>query len=109
MPIGQSQAMWQCMFVTNVTNASGAISNIYWPNASDASWWPNLQLTQVAPSGSQICNQCKWCNLVAKYETNVNGAMWLLYQFVVTESISGSVVTLAMFPSSFASVCKELM
>ena len=25
-------------------------------NASDAIWWSNLQLMQVAPSGGQICN-----------------------------------------------------
>ena len=35
---------------------------------------------QVAPSGGQICNLCKWCHVV-----------------LVTESISGSVVPLAMF------------
>ena len=38
---------------------------------------------QVAPSHGQICNQCKWCHVVAEFQ--------------VTESISWSVVPLAMF------------
>ena len=46
-------------------------------NASDAIWWPNLQLMQVAPSSDH--------------------AMWSLNLVQVTESISGSVVPLAMF------------
>ena len=25
-------------------------------NTSGATWWPNFQLIQVAPSGGQICN-----------------------------------------------------
>ena len=40
---------------------------------SDKTWWPNFeplqvanQVTQVAPPGGQICNQCKWLHLVAK-------------------------------------------
>ena len=31
---------------------------------------------QVAPSGGQICNQCKWRHLVAKFGTNASGAIW---------------------------------
>ena len=32
---------------------------------------------QVAPSGGQICNKCKWCHLVAKYDTNASCAICL--------------------------------
>ena len=28
----------------------------FWTNPSCATWWPNMQLIQVAPSGGQICN-----------------------------------------------------
>ena len=84
-------------------------------NASFAIWWLNLELMQVVPSGGQICNQCKWRHLVAKFETNASGAiwwpnlqliqvapsgnhaLWSLNLVQVTESISGSVVPLAMF------------
>ena len=31
---------------------------------------------QVAPSGGQICNLCKWRHLVAKFATNASGAIW---------------------------------
>ena len=31
---------------------------------------------QVAPSGGQICNKCKWCHLVAKFGTNASCAIW---------------------------------
>ena len=66
-------------------------------NSSCAIWWPNLLLIQVAPSGGQICNQCKWCHPVAKFATNANCAMLLPNCVLVPESISGSVVPLAMF------------
>ena len=56
---------------------------------------------QVAPSGGQICNLCKWRHLVAKFATNVSGAMLLPSLIQVTESISGSVVPLAMFSELF--------
>ena len=52
---------------------------------------------QEAPSGGQICNKCKWRHLVAKIATNVSVAMLLPSLIQVTESISGSVVPLAMF------------
>ena len=65
--------------------------------ASGAIWCSNLQLMQVVPSGSQICNYCKWRHLVAKFETNVSGAMLLPSLIQITKSISGSVVPLAMF------------
>ena len=45
-------------------------------NASGAIWWPNLELMQVVPSGSLICNQCNWRYLVAKFGTNASGAIW---------------------------------
>ena len=66
-------------------------------DVSGAIWWPNLQLMQVAPFGGQICNQCEWRHLVAKYATDASSAMLLLNLIQVMESISGSVVPLAMF------------
>ena len=66
-------------------------------NASGAIWWPNLQLMQVVPSGGQIFIECKSCHLVAKFATNASVAMLLPNLVQVTESISGSVVPLAMF------------
>ena len=56
-----------------------------------------MQLMQVVPSGGQICNLCKWLHLVAKFAINASGAMLLPNLVQVTESISGSVVPLAMF------------
>ena len=44
--------------------------------ARGAICWPNLQPMQVAPSGGQICDQCKWRHLVAKFGINVGGAIW---------------------------------
>ena len=52
---------------------------------------------QVAPSGGQICNLYKWLHLVAKFATYASGAMLLPNLVLVTASISGSVVPLAMF------------
>ena len=65
---------------------------------------------QVAPSGGQICNKCKWCHLVAKFGTNASCAIWWpnleLMQVEpplageitqVRDAIPGSVVALAMF------------
>ena len=51
-------------------------------------WWSNLQLMHVA----------EWHHLVAKFATYASGAMLLLNLIQVSESISGSVVPLAMFP-----------
>ena len=59
--------------------------------------WTNLQQMQVAPFGGQICNFLKWLHLVAKFATNASGVMLLLNLIQFTESISGSVVPLAMF------------
>ena len=53
--------------------------------------------TQVAPSCGKIFNWCKWLHLVAKFATYASGAMLLPNLVLVTESISGSVVPLAMF------------
>ena len=65
---------------------------------------------QVAPSGGQICNKCKWCHLVAKFGTNASCAIWWpnleLMQVEpplageitqVLDAYPGSVVPLAMF------------
>ena len=38
-------------------------------DASGVIWWPNLQLMQVALSGGQICNECKWHHPLAKFAT----------------------------------------
>ena len=110
LPLGDQICNWckWCRLVAKfATNANGAI------------WWPNLQLMKVAPSGGQICNYCKWSHLVAKFATNVkwrhlvakfannvSGAMLLPSLIKVTESISGSVVPLAMFsqPNSTVSL-----
>ena len=35
-----------------------------------------MESMQVAPAGGQICKQCKWHHLVAKFATKVSGAMW---------------------------------
>ena len=66
---------WCHLVVIFVTNTSGTI------------WWSNLQLMQAASSGGQI----------AKFATYASGAMVLPNLVQVTESISGSVVPLAMF------------
>ena len=102
---------WSHLVVIFATNESGVI---WWPNLQliqvapslwlnsqlmqvAPSWWPNLQLMHVAPSGGQIFKLCKWRHLVAKFATNVSGAILLPSSIQVTESISGSVVPLAMF------------
>ena len=65
---------------------------------------------QVAPSGGQICNLCKWCHLVAKFATYASGVMFLLNLIQVTKSISGSVVPLAMFdPMDFLLICGKMV
>ena len=61
------------------TNASGAS---WWPNfatyaRSGAIWWANLQLMEVAPSDSQICNLCKWCYVVAKFDPSHGVNFWV--------------------------------
>ena len=66
-------------------------------NIIGATWWPNFSIMQVAPTGGQICNLCKWHHLVAIFATNASGAMLLPNLVQVTASISGSVVPLAMF------------
>ena len=70
---------------TNSILANDAKRAIQRGNASDAGYasgailWPNLLLLlmQVAPSGGKICNSCKFRHLVAKFATNVSGAIWL--------------------------------
>ena len=69
----------------------------YATNTNGFIWWPNLLLIQVVQSGGQICNWCKWRHLVAKIATDAISAMLLSNLVQVTESISGSVVPLAMF------------
>ena len=56
-----------------------------------------MQLIKVAPSGGQICNKYKLRYLVVEFAINASGAMLLPSLFQVSESISGSVVPLAMF------------
>ena len=69
----------------------------FYINPSFDTLWSNMQIIQVAPSGGQIRNICMWCHLVAKFATYASGAMLLPNLVRVTESISGSIVPLAMF------------
>ena len=69
----------------------------FYINPSFDTLWSNMQIIQVAPSGGQIRNLCMWCHLVAKFATYDSLAMLLANLVRVTESISGSVVPLAMF------------
>ena len=68
----------QIMVAQFATDASGG-----------ASWWSNSQIMQVAPSGGQICNLCKWRHLEAKFATNVNGAICWPYLQVMQVAPSG--------------------
>ena len=52
---------------------------------------------EVMQPGGQLWKQCKWRHLVAKFGTNASVDMLLLNLIQVTETISGSVVPLAMF------------
>ena len=66
-------------------------------------WWivsPGT-LKQCHLVAKYATNECKWCHLVAKNATNASGAMLLISLIQVTESISGSVVPLAMFTLTF--------
>ena len=71
---------------------------------------------QVAPSSGQICNKCKWRHLVAKFATNVSGAMLLPSLIQVMESISGPVVPLTIFfwlewplpPQKYQKICNGI-
>ena len=72
MPIGQSKAVWKCMWC-----------NLVATNASVTTWWPTLEPMQVVPPDDQILNKCKWRHLVAKIATdaskfviNASGAIW---------------------------------
>ena len=61
-------------------------------NASNAIWWPNLELMQVAPSGGQIWNLCKWRHLVAKFETNASGTIWwTILQLIIIAPSGGQI------------------
>ena len=35
-----------------------------------------MKLMQVAPSGGNICNECRWRHLVVKFAINASGAIW---------------------------------
>ena len=54
-------------------------------------------LSKKSHPGGQHWNQCKWYHLAVKFTFNASGAMWLPNLAQVTESISGSIVPLAMF------------
>merc|ERR1712020_341122 len=48
---------------------------------------------QVAPSGAQICNLCKWRHLLAKFATNASGAIrwgYLSHKHTVRREGGGS-------------------
>ena len=36
-------------------------------NTNGATWWPNFQQMQVAPTGGQNSNNYKWCHMVEEY------------------------------------------
>ena len=61
-----------------------------------------MQTMQMVPPDDQILIQSKLGHLFAKFATNASVAMLLLNLIQVTESISGSVVPLAMFFFSWA-------
>ena len=44
--------------------------------AKGATWWPNFQIIQVARPGGQIFNKRKWRHLVAKFPTITSGVTW---------------------------------
>ena len=52
----------------------------------------------------QICKSYKWCPLVVKFATHTSVAMLLPNQVQAMESISGSVVSLAMFVMDVAKI-----
>ena len=56
-----------------------------------------MQTMQMALPDDNILNHSKSCHLVAKFATNASVAMLLPNLVQFTESISGSVVPLAMF------------
>ena len=59
---------------------------------------------QVVQSGGQICNEFNWVHLVAKFAIK---AMLLPNLIEVRESISGSVVFLAMFAQKRCIIAME--
>ena len=62
--------------------------------ASGAIWWPILQLMQWPHLAVKFATNRR---LVTKFAINASGALLLLDLIELTESISGSVVPLAMF------------
>ena len=93
-------------------------------NASDTTWWPTLEPTQVmspdylqtmhvAPSGGQIYQQCKWHHLVVEVTSNASSAIcWPNLQRAVEinqdmESIPGSVVPLFDYSQLFTPLSSE--
>ena len=74
-----NQCKWRHLVAKFATNASSAI---WWPNlqlmqVAPSGGWPNLLLMQVAPSGGQICNPCKWCHIVAKFNPSYGVNFWV--------------------------------
>ena len=62
----------------------------YGTNESSAIWWANLQLMQLAPSGGQIWNRCKWRYLVDNFVTYASGAIgWQTSQLAQVVSSGG--------------------
>ena len=62
--------IWYQAIVVKSEYANLKEIQIWFQDANSVIWWPNMQPMQMAPSGGQICNQCKWCHLVAKFGTN---------------------------------------
>ena len=62
--------------LTDVTLADEDTNSILTDNANRAI--PGNVAMHVMLPGGQLWNQCKWCNLVAKFATNASGAIWWL-------------------------------
>ena len=68
-------------------------------NASGAIWWPNIQLMQVAPSDGQICDECKWCHVVAEYSPSHGVNFWVF--FLDWKAESANFIAFWMYASSY--------
>jgi hypothetical protein len=70
-----------------------------------AIWWANLQLMQLAASGGQIWNQCKWRHLVDSFVTNSSGAIrWPTLQLAQVVSSGGQICKRQHFMTKFETV-----
>ena len=74
-----SQVQYLVADLTDVTLADEDTNSILTDNANRAIQGNvAMQVTQVAPSGGQILNNCKWCFPVTKFGTNTSCTTCLL-------------------------------